>query len=192
MSFFCEKICLGTIWGQQNTEEEGIAQLDVAFDKYGINFLDTAEMYPIPTKAQTQGQTDRIIGKWLKGRKRGNIIIASKVCGRSPQRTWMPGRNGRGTTLAYDEIMISVDESLKRLGTSYIDLLQIHWPDRYVPLFGASPYDISMERDDVVPFEEQLRAMQDLVKAGKIRYFGVSNETPFGVMKFSQLASGLS
>ena len=97
-----------------------------------------------------------------------------------------------GTTLAYQEIIDSVDESLKRLETPYIDLLQIHWPDRYVPLFGGLPYDLDLERDDVISFEEQLRAMQDLIKAGKVRYFGVSNETPYGLCTFAQLASKIS
>ena len=103
----------------------------------------------------------------------------------------MPGRDGKGTTVSYKEILVSVDESLKRLQTDYIDLLQIHWPDRYVPLFGAGPYDVALEREDAIAFEEQLKAMDMLVKQGKIRYFGVSNETPYGVMKFSQMASSL-
>jgi aryl-alcohol dehydrogenase-like predicted oxidoreductase len=182
------KVCLGTMtFGQQNTLEEGVEQLNVAFDEYGINFLDTAEMYPVPTKPETQGDTDRIISKWLKGRDRSKVILASKVAGASPRLTWLPGRNGRGSRVTKEDIIVSVDESLKRLGTDYIDLIQIHWPDRYVPIFGASNYDLSQERD-YVSFEEQLSAFDTLIKQGKVRYVGVSNETPYGVMKFCQVA----
>lgn len=185
------KICLGTMtWGQQNTESEGIEQLNSAFNDYGINFLDTAEMYPIPTKAETQGQTDRIVAKWLKGMDRSKVILATKVAGHSNFITWLPGRNGLGSRVNRDQILLSVDESLKRLGTDYIDLLQIHWPDRYVPLFGQSSYDVNLVRDHV-SFEEQLIVLDELVKSGKIRYYGISNETPYGVMKFSQAAEKL-
>lgn len=180
------KVCLGTMtWGQQNTLSEAHAQLDVAFDEYGVNFLDTAEMYPIPTKKETQGETDRIISSWLAKRDRSKVILATKVSG--PGITWLPGRNGHKSRVTAKEIMLSVDYSLERLGTDYIDLLQIHWPDRYVPTFGADSYNMSLERE-AVSFEEQLTAMDALVKAGKVRYFGVSNETPYGVMKFAQLA----
>jgi len=184
------KICLGTMtWGEQNSESEGIDQLNKAFDEYGINFLDTAEMYPVPTKPESQGATDKIIGKWLnmKGRDRSKIILASKVAGASENVTWLPGRNGKGSRVSYNEIMKSVEESLKRLQTDYIDLLQIHWPDRYVSLFGGSPYDITQERESI-SFNEQLEALGQLIQQGKIRYFGVSNETPYGLMKFCQTA----
>jgi aryl-alcohol dehydrogenase-like predicted oxidoreductase len=182
------KVCLGTMtWGQQNTEEEGIEQMNVAFDEYGINFLDTAEMYPVPTKAETQGATDRCIAKWLKGRDRSKVILATKVAGASERLTYLPGRNGKGSRVRREDIIASVDASLERLGTDYIDLLQIHWPDRYVSLFGGSAYDLTQERD-YTPFEEQLETLGEIVKAGKVRYIGVSNETPFGVMKFKQIA----
>jgi aryl-alcohol dehydrogenase-like predicted oxidoreductase len=185
------KVCLGTMtFGQQNTVDEGVEQLDFAFDKYGINFLDTAEMYPVPTKAETQGDTDRVISKWLKGRDRSKIILASKVAGASPRLTWLPGRNGEGCRVSKKDILVSVDESLRRLGTDYIDLVQIHWPDRYVPIFGATNYDLKQERD-YISFEEQLSAFKTLVKQGKVRYVGVSNETPYGVMKFCQAAEKL-
>lgn len=164
------KVCLGTMtWGQQNTMEEGIQQLDVAFNEYGINFLDTAEMYPVPTNPETQGETDRVISKWLKGRDRSKVIIASKVSGASERITWLPGRNGEGSRVSKKDIVVSVDESLKRLGTDYIDLIQIHWPDRYVPLFGGAAYDEKLERS-YHSFEEQLRAFDDLVTQGKVRH----------------------
>jgi aryl-alcohol dehydrogenase-like predicted oxidoreductase len=183
------KVCLGTMtWGQQNTIDEAHAQLDVAFDECGVNFLDTAEMYPVPTKKETQGETDRYIGAWLAKRDRSKVILATKVAG--PGITWLPGRNGHKSRVTAKEIELSVDSSLQRLGTEYIDLLQIHWPDRYVPIFGSNAYDMSLERD-AISFEEQLTAMDRLIKAGKVRYFGVSNETPYGVMKFSHLADTL-
>lgn len=165
-----------------------MAQLNEAFDVFGVNFLDTAEMYPVPTRKETQGETDRIIASWLAKRDRSKVVLATKVAG--PGITWLPGRNGHSSRVTAKEIELSVDFSLQRLGTDYIDLLQIHWPDRYVPLFGAGPYNMSLERD-AVSFEEQLTAMDNLIKKGKVRYFGVSNETPYGVMKFSALAEKL-
>jgi aryl-alcohol dehydrogenase-like predicted oxidoreductase len=131
------KVCLGTMtWGQQNTEEEGIQQLNYAFDKCGINFLDTAEMYPVPTKAETQGKTDMIISKWLKTVDRSKVILATKVAGFSETITWLPGRGGGGSRVSRDQIMSSIDASLERLGTDYVDLLQIHWPDRLVSSYN--------------------------------------------------------
>lgn len=127
------KVCLGTMtWGQQNTEEEGIQQLNYAFNECGINFLDTAEMYPVPTKAETQGKTDLIIGKWLKTVDRSKVILATKVAGFSDTITWLPGRGGGGSRVSRSQIMSSIEASLERLGTDYVDLLQIHWPDRYI------------------------------------------------------------
>ena len=182
-------VCLGTMtFGQQNTEEEGIAQLDLACNTYGVNFIDTAEMYPTPRKPETQGATDRTIGKWLEKQDRSKLIPATKVAGRSKQLSWLPGRDGKPCRVSYKEILASVDYSLQRLKTDYIDILQIHWPDRYVSLFGGGAYDVTKERD-YISFEEQLRAFEYLHKAGKVRYFGVSNETPYGVMKFTQVAS---
>ena len=175
-------------WGQQNTPEEGVAQLNEAFDVFGVNFLDTAEMYPVPTRKETQGDTDRVVARWLAGRDRSKVILATKVSG--PGITWLPGRDGKSSRVTAREIELSVDFSLQRLGTDYIDLLQIHWPDRYVPLFGAAPYNFSLERE-AVSFEEQLTAMDKLIKSGKVRYFGVSNETPYGVMKFAAIAEKL-
>eukprot|EP00200_Dunaliella_tertiolecta_P004745 CAMPEP_0202356994 /NCGR_PEP_ID=MMETSP1126-20121109/11211_1 /ASSEMBLY_ACC=CAM_ASM_000457 /TAXON_ID=3047 /ORGANISM="Dunaliella tertiolecta, Strain CCMP1320" /LENGTH=331 /DNA_ID=CAMNT_0048949811 /DNA_START=121 /DNA_END=1116 /DNA_ORIENTATION=+ len=174
-------------WGKQNTEAEAHQQLSYAFDDMGINFMDTAEMYPVPTEAETQGRTDRYIGSWMKGRKREDIVLATKVSGYSTRTTWVrdPQRPVRVTP---EQIQESVDRSLSRLGTDYIDLLQIHWPDRYVPLFGAPPYDIKNEREGDVPFEEQLQGIENVIKQGKVRYFGVSNETSYGVSEFCHLA----
>ena len=145
--------------------------------------------YPVPTKPDTQGATDRTIAKWLSTKKfeRSKIILATKVSGQSERINWLPNRPN-GCRVSYQDIISSVDASLARLQTDYIDLLQIHWPDRYVPLFGDTAYDLSKERD-YIPFEEQLRAFEYLHKEGKVRCFGVSNETPYGVMKFSQLAT---
>jgi aryl-alcohol dehydrogenase-like predicted oxidoreductase len=183
------KITLGTMtFGQQNTEAEAHEQLNVAFNEYGINMLDTAEIYPVPTKENTQGLTDQYIASWLKNRKRGDVIIATKVAGASPNLKYMPGRNGGQTRVSKEQIKTSVDFSLKRLGTDYIDLIQIHWPDRYVPMFGADGYKRELERNDAISFQEQLEAVDELIKAGKVRYLGVSNETPYGAMKFCELA----
>lgn len=182
------KVCLGTMtWGEQNTLEEGVQQLDMAFNECGINFLDTAEMYPVPTKAETQGATDRTVCEWLKRRgKRDDVILATKVAGNSDRLTWLR-KHGKGTKVRRADIMESVDASLKRLGTDYIDLLQIHWPDRYVPLFGQDGYNPANERDSE-PILAQLEALKELVDAGKVRYIGVSNETPYGVAKFDEHA----
>ncbi|EFJ49001.1 hypothetical protein VOLCADRAFT_80874 [Volvox carteri f. nagariensis] len=181
--------CLGTMtWGKQNTEAEAHEQLSYAWDQ-GINFLDTAEMYPIPIEAATQGRTDRYIGTWLKssGRRREDVVLATKVCGFSDRATWV--RNPpRTTQVSRDQIVESVDASLKRLQVDHIDLLQIHWPERYVPLFGAGPYDPKNDRPETIPFEEQLRGFEEVIKAGKVRYIGVSNETSLGVSEFCHIA----
>lgn len=181
--------CLGTMtWGKQNTEEEAHEQLSYAFDA-GLNFMDTAEMYPVPPAKETQGRTDRYIGSWLKKGhvKREDIVLATKVSGYSVQNSYVrdPPETTRVTPA---QIQKSVDASLKRLGVDHIDLLQIHWPDRYVPLFGAPAYDKANERPEDVPFEEQLRGMEEVIKAGKVRYIGVSNETSYGVSEFAHAA----
>lgn len=181
-------VCLGTMtWGKQNTLDEGVAQLDLAFDDYDINFLDTAEMYPVPTEPETQGATDRTIGAWLKKRgRRDDVVLASKICGASERITWVRG-DGRGTRVSPADVREGVEASLARLGTDYVDLLQIHWPDRYVPLFGGDAYDAANERD-AIPFLEQLEALKALVDEGKVREIGVSNETPYGVCQFAKEA----
>ena len=176
------EICLGTMtWGEQNTESEGHQQMDYALDK-GINFFDTAEMYAVPPKKETQGSTERIIGSWFKERKsRDKIILATKVSGRSPLN-WL--RDGDKTTeQSKEQIFEAVDKSLIRLGVDYIDLYQLHWPDRPMNLFGGS---INYEHMDEPSIDISiiLDSLNELVKSGKIRYIGLSNETPWGTMKF--------
>ena len=124
------KVCMGTMtFGQQNTLEEGAEQLNRAFDHYGVNFLDTAETYPVPTKPETQGLTDQAVSMFLKGRKREDVVLATKVTGRSDRMTWMPrSTEGESAALTRKQILDSVDFSLERLGVDYIDLLQLHWP----------------------------------------------------------------
>ncbi|KAK7393689.1 hypothetical protein VNO78_22252 [Psophocarpus tetragonolobus] len=180
------EITLGTMtFGEQNTEKEAHQMLNYAFH-CGINALDTAEAYPIPMKRETQGRTDLYIGSWLKSQPRDKIVLATKVCGYSERSAYL---RENANVLRVDAVNIkeSVEKSLKRLGTDYIDLLQIHWPDRYVSLFGEYSYDPSKWRPSV-PFVEQLQAFQELISEGKVRYIGVSNETSYGVMEFVHAA----
>ncbi len=176
------RICLGTMtWGQQNSEAEAHAQMDYAVGQ-GINFFDTAEMYPIPPKAQTQGTTERFIGSWFKAHgNRDKIILASKVAGRADS-TWYRD-DGAATELSPKQIHEAIDKSLKRLGTDYIDLYQVHWPDRPMP-WGSNP-TIFHHLDDAKshPLEETLDVLGNLVKAGKVRHIGVSNESAWGTMR---------
>jgi aryl-alcohol dehydrogenase-like predicted oxidoreductase len=181
-------ICLGTMtWGQQNTESEGHAQLDRALD-HGINFIDTAEMYAIPPKAETQGSTERIIGTWFKARgNRDRVVLASKVSGRSQSAYLRP--DGKGARLDRRNIEYAVDASLTRLQTDYLDLYQLHWPDRPMDLFGSGTGTrVPKPEDDAIPMEETLGVLADLVTAGKIRHVGLSNETAWGTMRFVQAA----
>ncbi len=185
------EICLGTMnYGKQNTLEDAEAQLSYAVSQ-GVNFIDTAEMYPAPTCAKTQGKTEEYIGEWLRKQQRDQLVIATKVSGPSISRTlpltWI--REGKNR-INRKNIQEAIEGSLRRLQTDYIDLYQIHWPDRYVPLFGDSDYDPCNERE-TVSIVEQLEAFAELVKAGKIRYLGVSNETPWGVCEFCHLAQQL-
>ena len=179
-------LSLGTMtFGEQNTEAEAHAQLDYAVSR-GVNFIDAAEMYPVPPRAETQGRTESYIGSWLKHQRRDLLIIATKIAGPSRGFAWI--RNG--PRVNREHLNAAIDGSLKRLQTDYVDLYQIHWPDRYVPMFGASSYDVTQEHDST-PIAEQLQALADLVKAGKIRHIGLSNETPWGVSEFVRCAEQL-
>ena len=179
------RICLGTMtFGEQNTEAEAHAQLDYALER-GINFIDTAEMYPVPPSAATQGSTERFIGSWLKkSGKRDQVVLATKAAGPNATQTWI--RGGRHNLDAAN-IRAAVDASLQRLQTEYIDLYQLHWPSRNVPIFGANSFDPKKERKGV-PIEDTLGALDGLVKAGKIRHVGVSNESPWGVCEYIKQA----
>ncbi|EPS67861.1 hypothetical protein M569_06914, partial [Genlisea aurea] len=179
------EITLGTMtFGEQNTEKEAHELLNYAFER-GINAIDTSEMYPIPPRAETQGRTDLYIASWLKSQPRDKVILATKVCGYS-DRAYVRD-NAKVVRVDAENIKESVAKSLKRLGTDYIDLLQIHWPDRYVPLFGDYLYNQSKWRPSV-PFTEQLAAFKDAIDEGKVRYIGVSNENSYGVMEFIHAA----
>ena len=177
-------ICLGTMtWGEQNSEKEAFEQMDFSLDK-GINFFDTAELYSVPPKKETFGSTEKIIGKWFKERKnREKIILATKVVGRSGMK-WFRGKE---TRLNKEQILEAVEGSLMRLQTDYIDLYQIHWPDRKSNFFGKLGYE-HQEESDIITIKEQLEVLGTLVKSGKIRHIGLSNETPWGLMKFISLA----
>ena len=183
-------VCLGTMtFGEQNTEAEAHAQLDYAFQR-GINFIDTAEMYPVPPRAETYTRTEAIVGNWLKHQPRDKVILATKIAGPRRNLQWV-----RGGPRAIDRANIreAVDGSLSRLQTDYIDLYQLHWPERNVPMFGQYQFDPTQEFEDGqqkqwVPILEQLEALDELVKEGKIRHIGVSNEHAWGVMEFLRIA----
>lgn len=179
-------ICLGTMtWGQQNTEAEGHAQLDHALD-FGVNFIDTAELYSIPPRPETQGSTERIIGSWLKGRgDRDKIILASKITGPSDRTDFRA--DGSTPRLDARNINEAIDGSLKRLQTDYLDLYQLHWPCRTVPLFGGGGYAPAVSPDET-PIEATLEALDALVKSGKVRHIGLSNETAWGLSRFLHLS----
>jgi aryl-alcohol dehydrogenase-like predicted oxidoreductase len=188
-------ICLGTMtFGDQNTEEEAHAQLDYAL-AHGINFIDTAEMYPVPPKADTYTRTETIVGKWLKTKPRDQIILGGKVAGPRRGMHWI--RNGP-QALDRTNIRAAIEGSLKRLQTDYIDVYQLHWPERNVPMFGQYMFDPDSEYESGhfkqgspkpwVSIHEQLEALAELVKEGKVRAIGLSNEQPWGVMEFLRIA----
>lgn len=179
------KICLGTMtFGEQNTEAEGHEQLDYALSQ-GVNFIDTAEMYSVPGRKETQGSTERIIGTWIKERKnRDQFILATKVTGPSKGLTYI--RNPLRFTK--EQIETAIDGSLNRLQTDYVDLYQLHWPERKTNFFGKRGFQYDSNDAWKDNFEAVLEVMQNLIKAGKIRYFGISNETPWGMMRFINLA----
>lgn len=181
-------LCLGTMtFGEQNTEAEGHEQLDYALD-CGINFIDTAEIYSIPPRRETQGSTERVIGGWLASRKaRDKVILATKVAGRG-DATWLRASN-EPTRLDKKNIAEAIEGSLKRLRTDYVDLYQLHWPDRSVPLFGAGgTLWREPSRREEIGVEETLATLDGLVKEGKVRHAGLSNETPWGVAQFLRAA----
>jgi aryl-alcohol dehydrogenase-like predicted oxidoreductase len=177
-------ICLGTMnFGEQNTEKDAHEQLDYSLSQ-GVNFIDTAEIYPIPPNAESQGSTERYIGTWLQKRgKRDDLIIASKVVGIS-NMTYI--RNGNQPRFDKKNIRAAIEGSLKRLQTDYIDLYQLHWPDRKTNYFGKRGYKHYPD-DQPVPLEETFEVLGELIKEGKIRYIGLSNETAWGVMESFRL-----
>lgn len=175
-------ICLGSMtWGEQNSEEEGFRQMDYALDQ-GVNFIDTAEMYPVATRAETYGRTEEIIGNWMAARGiRDKVVIATKIVGPNARR--FPYIRGGETRFNSKHITAAVDSSLKRLKTDYIDLYQLHWPDRATNDFSALAYE-HVEGAEETPIEETLEALDEVVKAGKVRQVGLSNENPWGAMRF--------
>jgi len=180
------RICLGTMtFGAQNTEEEAFAQLDMAWER-GVNFLDTAEMYSFPASPETQGDSERIVGRWMKARgNRDKVVVATKVTG--PGGDYVAHVRGGDTNFRAKAIEDAVDQSLERLGVETIDLYQLHWPERETNYFGALGYT-HPEKDDWTPFEDVLATLGRLVESGKIRAVGCSNETPWGLMKMLALA----
>jgi len=176
-------ICLGTMtWGEQNTEKEGFEQMDFALD-HGVNFWDTAELYSIPPKEETFGHTEIIIGNWLKkNHKRDKIILATKVAG--PMRSYL---RGGGNNYGIEKMTQAVNDSLKRLQTDYIDLYQLHWPERNTNTFGRLGYEHN-DTGNWNKFEDVLGNLKKFVDSGKIRHVGLSNETPWGASKFLELS----
>ena len=173
------KICLGTMtFGQQNTEVEAHEQLNYAIEK-GINFIDTAEMYSVPGRKETQGSTERFIGSWLKDQQRESLVVATKVTGPSPGLSFLRDNMG----FSNDSIDDAIEKSLKRLQTDYIDLYQLHWPERNANFFGKRNYIHDFEEKWEDNFNEVIKKLDSLVKEGKIRHYGVSNETPWGLMR---------
>jgi aryl-alcohol dehydrogenase-like predicted oxidoreductase len=179
-------LCLGTMtWGEQNTEAEAFEQLDYAIDA-GINFIDTAELYPVAPMEETQGKTETCLGNWLSKRKdRDKLIIASKVCASAD---WIPYLRNGESKLDRKNIEAALNASLKRLQTDYLDLYQLHWPERDTNYFGKLDYYHAPEKDGV-PIEETLGVLNDLVQKGKIRQIGISNETAWGTCEYLRVST---
>ena len=177
-------ICLGTMtWGTQNTEKDAFEQMDYSLD-HGVNFFDTAELYSVPPNSDSYGKTEVIIGNWFEKRKnREKIILASKIAG--PGCNWI--RGGRNS---FDEKTIgeAINGSLKRLKTDYIDLYQLHWPERSTNYFGKRDYTFDSDEGEWNSFESVLEALGKFIKSGKIRYIGMSNETPYGLSRYIELS----
>ena len=176
-------ICLGTMtWGEQNTQDEGFEQMDYALEQ-GVNFWDTAEIYAIPAKKKTYGRTEEIIGNWFKSRnKRDEVILATKISGSG--LSWI---RGGGNQFDKKNLNEAVNKSLERLKTDYIDLYQLHWPERKSNYFGRLGYD-HKDEDDWNDFNEILESLSEIIKSGKIRYVGLSNETSWGLSKFLEIS----
>jgi aryl-alcohol dehydrogenase-like predicted oxidoreductase len=171
-------------WGEQNSEREGFEQMDFALSQ-GVNFWDTAEIYSIPMREETYGETERIIGNWFqKTKKRNEIVLATKVCGNTSNKYIRGGGNSFGKK----KIAEALDESLIRLKTDYIDLYQLHWPERSTNFFGDYGYEHDENDKNWTPFEEILESLKKFIKQGKIRYVGLSNETAWGLSKFLELS----
>lgn len=177
-------ICLGTMtWGQQNTIEEAHEQLDYALDQE-VNFIDTAEMYPVPPTKDTYSLTEQYIGKWDKLKtKRDKIVLATKIIG----PFWEDYCRGGNNKFNKEHLTKAIDSSLKRLGTDYVDLYQLHWPERKTNIFGQLGYTVQ-EEEPWTPIEEVLELLNDIKKAGKVREFGLSNENPWGAMEFLRIS----
>lgn len=177
------KICLGTMtFGEQNTEAQAHEQLNYALAQ-GVNFIDTAEMYPVPPRAETQGQTERFVGTWLNKRKcRSQVILASKVAGPGMME-YLRG----GVELTHPQMEQALHDSLQRLQTDYLDLYQVHWPARNTNFFGRLGY--VHKEENPIPIAETLEALARFVQSGKVRYIGISNETPWGTTQYLQLAA---
>jgi len=193
--------CLGTMtWGVQNSEKDAHEQLDYAIKERGVTMVDTAELYPVPLTAPEwkAGRTEEYIGTWLEKNPewRSKIVLATKVCGYTPKSAVAAERTVPATSpppdsrLDRQSIRAACEASLRRLRTDYIDLYQLHWPDRYVPVFGSTVYDYDRERDSV-PIEETAAALKELIDEGKIRAYGLSNETPYGVCEWMRVAEKL-
>ncbi len=177
-------ICLGTMtWGEQNTQEEAFDQMDYSIDQ-DVNFFDTAELYAVPPKAETYTKTETMIGNWFAARKnRDKIILATKVSGSGP--SWI---RGGGNQFTPENMMTALEGSLKRLQTDYVDLYQLHWPERTTNFFSKLGYKHNESEGDWTPFETILETAQKFIDQGKIRYLGLSNETPYGLSKYLQLS----
>ena len=177
-------ICLGTMtWGTQNTEKEAFEQMDYSVEE-GINFFDTAELYSVPPNSDSYGKTEVMIGNWFEKRKnRKKIILATKVAG--PGCNWI---RGGGNNFDEKTIGEAIDGSLKRLKTDYIDLYQLHWPERSTNYFGKRDYTVDSDEGEWNSFESVLEALEKFIKSGKIRYIGMSNETPYGLSKYIELS----
>lgn len=176
------KICLGTMtWGNQNTEAEGFSQMDYVFER-GVNFFDTAELYPVPATKETQGQTSKIIGNWLKkSNNRDKVILASKIAGPGDYTAHIRTTGFGGTS-----IQEAIELELQRLQTDYIDLYQLHWPERHTNTFGVRDFKPSSNDPWLDNFNEVLHELNNLVKAGKIRAYGLSNEKGWGTMRYAE------